>query len=68
MGHGGNTDKGFALQPKLDERTITTGVIMTEQMKALDLTERGAEFIERLPDDILAEVCDIVSGYSDMDA
>jgi mRNA interferase MazF len=62
-----NTDKGISLQPKLDERTVTTGVILTEQVKALDLTERNAEFIERLPEDILAEVCDIVSGYSDMD-
>jgi mRNA-degrading endonuclease toxin of MazEF toxin-antitoxin module len=33
---------------------------MTDQVKALDLTERKAEFIEKLPSDILAEVCDAV--------
>lgn len=62
-----NTDRGIPLQPKLDSRTATTGVIMTEQVKALDLTERDAEYIEQCPADILANVCDIVSGYSDMD-
>ena len=62
-----NTDRGIPLQPKLDGRTKTSGVVMTEQVKALDLTERYAEFIEEMPSDILAEVCDIVSGYSDMD-
>ena len=62
-----NTDKGIPLRPKLDGRTKTTGVVMTDQVKALDLTMRHAEFVERLPKDILAEVCDIVSGYSEMD-
>ena len=55
------------MQPKLDERTITSGVVMTDQVKALDLTVRNPEFIEVMPGDILAEVCDIVSGYSDRD-
>jgi len=62
-----NTDRGFPLHPKLDNRTTTTGVIMTDQVKALDLTARNVIFVERLPHDILAEVCDIVSGYSEMD-
>ena len=61
------TDKNFPLQPKLDDRTITKGVIMTDQIKALDLTERNVEYLEQLPTDILTEVCDIVSGYSEMD-
>ena len=62
-----NTGRGFPLQPKLDSRTTTTGVIMTDQVKALDLVERSATFVEKLPVDILAEVCDIVSGYSEID-
>jgi len=40
---------------------------MTDQVKALDLMERNPEFVEIIPDDILAEVCDIVSGYTEMD-
>ena len=62
-----NTDKKSPLQPRLDDRTLTTGVIMNDQVKALDLSERNVEFVEQLPPDILAEVCDIVSGYSEMD-
>ena len=62
-----NTDKGFPLQPRLDDRTATSGVVMTDQVKALDLTVRNVEFIEKMPIEILAEVCDIVSGYSEMD-
>ncbi|MCL2753264.1 MAG: type II toxin-antitoxin system PemK/MazF family toxin [Defluviitaleaceae bacterium] len=59
-----NTDRDVPMQPKLDNRTKTTSVIMTDQVKALDLTKRNAEFIEKLPYDILEEVCDIVSGFS----
>jgi len=62
-----NTDRGFPLQPKLDDRTVTSGVVMTDHVKALDLVVRNPEFIEKMPDDILAEICDIVSGYSEMD-
>jgi len=59
-----NTDRGIPIQPKLDNRTMTSGVIMTDQVKALDLTVRNAQFVEYIPDDILAEVCDIVSGVT----
>ncbi|MCL2356848.1 MAG: type II toxin-antitoxin system PemK/MazF family toxin [Defluviitaleaceae bacterium] len=62
-----NTDRGVPVHPRLDSRTKTTGVIMTDQVKALDLTVRNVEFIEQLPLDILAEVCNIVSGYSEPD-
>jgi len=60
-------DRGFPLHPQLDGRTETTGVIMTDQVKALDLAQRNVKFVERLPLDILEEVCDIVSGFSKMD-
>ena len=62
-----NTDRGFSLHARLDERTKTTGVIITNQAKALDLRQRNISFVERFPDDILADVCDIVSGFSDFD-
>jgi len=47
----------------LDARTKTTGVIMCEQLKSLDLNARNATFFERVPDDILAEVLDILRGF-----
>ena len=62
-----NTDRGKPLHPKLDDRTETTGFILTDQVKALDLSKRNVKVVEELPSDILSEVCDIVSGYSTMD-
>jgi mRNA interferase MazF len=59
-----NTNRNIIIQPKLDDRTITSGVIMTDQVKALDLSERYAEFVEVMPIDILSEVCDIISSFS----
>jgi len=58
-----NTDKGLRIQVKLDERTTTTGVIMCEQAKILDLSQRNAEYIEPAPKDIIWEVIDIINGF-----
>ena len=58
-----NTDKNFPLHVKLDERTKTTGVIMCEQVKALDIQARNVSFYEKAPEDILEEVVDILIGF-----
>ena len=55
-----NTNRGIPLQVQLDSRTKTTGVIMCDQVKALDMQGRSAVFIEKAPDDLLAEAVDIV--------
>ena len=62
-----NTDRGIPTQTKLDDRTVTTGVIMTDQLKALDLNKRNPEYIELLPLDILEEVCDIVGSFTEIE-
>ena len=62
-----NTDRGITIQIKLDHRTATTGVIMTDQIKALDLSKRNAEYIEHIPLDLLVEVCDIVGGFTEIE-
>jgi mRNA interferase MazF len=51
-----STNKGFPFQVRLDKRTKTTGVVMCEQVKALDINSRGFKVIERIPDDLL-ETC-----------
>jgi mRNA interferase MazF len=51
-----NTLTPFPLHIPLDNRTKTTGVIMCEQVKALDLNARQASFVEPLPEDLLHEV------------
>lgn len=62
-----NTDRGIPIQIKLDERTKTSGVIMCDQAKILDVQQRNAEFIESVPEDILFEVSDIIAGFVEIE-
>lgn len=55
-----NTKRPFPLHVPLDGRTETTGVILCEQIKALDLRARTFRVVERLPDDLLDEVIAII--------
>lgn len=55
-----NTNNKFPLHVPLDSRTKTTGVVLCEQLKALDVEARGYRFVEMLPGDILENVIDIV--------
>lgn len=58
-----NTARDFPLHVPLDERTKTTGVIMCEQAKSLDISARNASFLEKAPEDILDEVVDILISF-----
>jgi len=55
-----STDREIPIQPKLDDRTKTNGVIMCDQAKVLDLQVRNAEFIEKIPRNILHEIVNII--------
>lgn len=55
-----NTNRPFPLHVPLDDRTQTTGVILCEHIKALDLNTRGYKVIEQLPKDLLREVIETV--------
>ncbi|MDR1979901.1 MAG: type II toxin-antitoxin system PemK/MazF family toxin [Synergistaceae bacterium] len=55
-----NTINSFPLHVQLDGRTHTTGVIMCEQIKSLDIKQRDCRFVEKLPKDILNRVISIV--------
>lgn len=55
-----NTNRPFPLHVALDNRTITTGVVLCEHLKSVDLAHRQYKFIEKLPDDLLDEVIAIV--------
>ena len=55
-----NTKRPFPLHVELDDRTETSGVILCEQIKALDLSARAHRVIESLPDDLLNEVIAVV--------
>ena len=50
-----NTQAPFPMHVHLDANTKTTGVVMCEQVKSLDLIARQASFVERIPEDLLAD-------------
>ena len=62
-----NTDRRFPLHIPLDSKTQTTGFIMCEQVKALDITVRNASLKERAPEDIVQEVFDIIYGIIEIE-
>jgi len=62
-----NTDRGVPIHVRLDGRIQTSGVVMCDQAKILDLKMRNADFIERVPDDIIFEVTDIISGFVEIE-
>lgn len=55
-----NTNKVFPLHVPLDDRTSTSGFILCQHVKALDLKARNYKVIEKLPKDILKNIVDIV--------
>jgi mRNA interferase MazF len=62
-----NTRKNHPFHVKLDGRTKTTGVILCDQSRTLDIKARNYEFIEKIPNDILFEVVDIIGGFIERD-
>jgi mRNA interferase MazF len=58
-----NTDKNHPFHVKLDQRTKTSGVILCDQARTLDIEARNYEFIEIIPNDTLLGVIDIISGF-----
>ena len=58
-----NNTKYFPTHLLLDNRTKTTGSILCEHVKAVDLENRNAQFIEKLPNDLLEDVLDIIQSF-----
>ena len=55
-----NTNNKFPLHIPLDDRTVTTGVVLCEHVKALDLNARAYRVAEQIPEDLLRMVIDVV--------
>ena len=60
-----NTNNRFPLHVPLDDRTQTTGVILCEHIKSVDLEARPYSVIEHLPKDLLDKVLNIISAEID---
>lgn len=61
-----NTNNRFPLHIQLDDRTETTGVILCEHVKALDLNARTYRVVEQLPKDLLEKVIEVVFSEIEM--
>lgn len=57
-----NTDNKHPLHIPLDDRTRTTGVILCEQVKSLDVRERNAYTAEKAPTDIVEKASSMVKS------
>ena len=55
-----NTDNHFPLHIPLDNRTNTTGVILCEHIRSLDLQSRQFKYVEDAPSDIIETVTNII--------
>jgi mRNA interferase MazF len=51
-----NQAKGYPYEVKLPEGLDTTGVILSDQIKSLDWRARNAEVVDRVPENLVAEV------------
>ena len=58
-----NTDKNHAFHVKLNDEIKTTGVILCDQVRTLDVIARNAAYKEFMSDDILCEVIDLICSF-----
>ena len=58
-----NTNKEHPFHVQLDDRTETTGVILCDQAKMLDVKARNAKYKEKCPEDLWEEAKDIIISF-----
>lgn len=61
-----STNRNHPFHLCLDGRTKTTGVIMCDQARMLDLASRHAAFVEKAPEEIVADAVDMIIGFIEM--
>lgn len=63
-----DTDKILPFHIKLDDRTQTTGVVLCDQARIVDIRTRNFEVVEEAPKDIVMEIIDIINGFIELEA
>ena len=58
-----NTNKHHPFHIELDDRTDTTGVILCDQAKMLDIKARNGKFRETCPEDIWTDARDLITSF-----
>ena len=56
-----NTGREYPTHVVLSEKMTTTGEVMCEQIKALDLSVREYRFLERAPQEVIDEVVEVLT-------
>lgn len=62
-----NTDKNHPFHIRLEEGLKTTGVVLCDQVKCLDIEVRNSIFIESVPDNIISEAIDLIVGFVEIE-
>ena len=58
-----NVNKNHPFHIPLDDKTNTNGVILCDQARVFDIKARNFEFIERLPNEILDKLKQLLIGF-----
>jgi len=58
-----NTDKNHAFHIRLDDCTHTAGVILCDQVRALDISAGNAMYKESVSDETLNEAIDLICSF-----
>ena len=61
-----NAINGFPLHVNLDIRTKTSGSVLCEHIRSLDIESRGYRVVEKMPEDLLRRVIDIINAEIEM--
>jgi len=61
-----NTDRNNPVHVRLEGLT-TTGFVMCDQIRAVDIRARDYNIVETVNDDTLWEICDIIRGSVDIE-
>ena len=62
-----NTERKVPTHVKIENEKNTTGFIMCEQVKSLDLKTRKPQYKDKIDKEILFEVIDIIKGFIDLE-
>jgi mRNA interferase MazF len=62
-----STEKNHPFHVQLNQETVAKGVVLCDQPRTLDIHARNFELIERLPNSLLVEVIDIISGFIELE-
>lgn len=61
-----NTNNNFPLHVPLNAKLQTTGIVLCEHIRTLDLLARNYIFVEKMPKDLLRKVIDITFAEIEM--